>query len=173
MGPVGTSVVATAGDAIIASEFRHEYGSITDIDYDNGLKTRYAHASKVFVKVGDVVKTSERIILIGRAGRIAGPHLHFEVHINGVPQSPVAFLGNVGQPKMAANEAPMEVTATDIGKSMAAADYQIRLDCNQGRPSPTRHECVPARTTFRVALEYGVPVTSHQSAVIEWTSCTC
>jgi murein DD-endopeptidase MepM/ murein hydrolase activator NlpD len=124
VGPVGTPIVAAAGGVVVASEFHHEYGNMIDIDHGNGLKTRYAHASKVFVKVGDIVKAGERIALIGRTGRATGPHLHFEVHVNDVPQNPVAFLENAGQPKMAANKAPApSVAAADIGKSMAAAGH--------------------------------------------------
>ncbi|WP_425530617.1 M23 family metallopeptidase, partial [Stenotrophomonas maltophilia] len=66
VGPVGTPIVAAAGGVVVASEFHHEYGNMIDIDHGNGLKTRYAHASKVFVKVGDIVKAGERIALIGR-----------------------------------------------------------------------------------------------------------
>ncbi|KJJ97631.1 peptidase M23 [Burkholderiaceae bacterium 26] len=124
VGPVGTPIVAAAGGVVVASEFHHEYGNMIDIDHGNGLKTRYAHASKVFVKVGDIVKAGERIALIGRTGRATGPHLHFEVHVNDVPQNPVAFLENAGQPKMAANKAPApKIAAADIGKSMAAAGH--------------------------------------------------
>ncbi|CAJ0902485.1 hypothetical protein R20233_04782 [Ralstonia sp. LMG 32965] len=123
VGPVGTPIVAAAGGVVVASEFHHEYGNMIDIDHGNGLKTRYAHASKVFVKVGDIVKAGERIALIGRTGRATGPHLHFEVHVNDVPQNPVAFLENAGQPKMAANKAPAKVAAADIGKSMTAAGH--------------------------------------------------
>jgi hypothetical protein len=66
----------------------------------------------------------ERIALVGRTGRATGSHLHFEVHVNDVPQNPVAFLENAGQPKMAATKAPAQrVAAADIGKSMAAAGH--------------------------------------------------
>ncbi|CAJ0817010.1 M23 family metallopeptidase [Ralstonia flaminis] len=124
VAPVGTPIVAAAGGVVVASEYRSDYGNMVDIDHGNGLKTRYAHASKVLVKIGDIVKAGERIALVGRTGRATGSHLHFEVHVNDVPQNPVAFLENAGQPKMAATKAPApQVAAADIGKSMTAAGH--------------------------------------------------
>ncbi|KHK50521.1 peptidase M23 [Ralstonia sp. A12] len=124
VAPVGTPIVAAAGGVVVASEFRSDYGNMVDIDHGNGLKTRYAHASKVFVKIGDIVKAGERIALVGRTGRATGSHLHFEVHVNDVPQNPVAFLENAGQPKMAATKVRgPQVAAADIGKSMATAGH--------------------------------------------------
>ena len=124
VAPVGTPIVAAAGGVVVASEFRSDYGNMVDIDHGNGLKTRYAHASKVFVKIGDIVKAGERIALVGRTGRATGSHLHFEVHVNDVPQNPVAFLENAGQPKMAAAKVRgPQVAAADIGKSMATAGH--------------------------------------------------
>lgn len=124
VAPVGTPIVAAAGGVVVASEYRSDYGNMVDIDHGNGLKTRYAHASKVFVKVGDIVKAGERIALIGRTGRATGPHLHFEVHVNDVPQNPVAFLENAGQPKMAGVDAPAQrIAVAEIGKNMMAAGH--------------------------------------------------
>ena len=122
---MGTPIVATAdGVVTLAGWNAGGYGNMVDIDHGNGLKTRYAHASKVFVKIGDIVKAGERIALVGRTGRATGSHLHFEVHVNDVPQNPVAFLENAGQPKMAATKAPAQrVAAADIGKGMAAAGH--------------------------------------------------
>jgi len=54
--------------------------------------TRYAHASKVHVKKGDIVKRGQRIADVGSTGRSTGPHLHFEVWVSGVPQDPKKFL---------------------------------------------------------------------------------
>jgi murein DD-endopeptidase MepM/ murein hydrolase activator NlpD len=99
VAPVGTPIVAAAGGVVVASEYRSDYGNMVDIDHGNGLKTRYAHASKVLVKIGDIVKAGERIALVGRTGRATGSHLHFEVHVNDVPQNPVAFLENAGNPR--------------------------------------------------------------------------
>ncbi len=72
VAPVGTPIVAAAGGVVVASEYRSDYGNMVDIDHGNGLKTRYAHASKVFVKIGDIVKSGERIALVGHTGRATG-----------------------------------------------------------------------------------------------------
>jgi murein DD-endopeptidase MepM/ murein hydrolase activator NlpD len=103
----GTPIVAAAGGVVVASEWHPEYGNMVDIDHGNGLKTRYAHSSKVFVKTGDLVKAGQKIAEIGSTGRSTGAHLHFEVHVNGAAQNPNAFLqaarmpGNVPVPPVA------------------------------------------------------------------------
>ena len=63
-----------------------------EIDHGNGLVTRYAHASMLFVKDGDLVVRGQTIAAVGATGRATGPHLHFEVRLNGVPQDPERFL---------------------------------------------------------------------------------
>ena len=76
------------------------YGNMVEIDHGNGLITRYAHTSKVFVKTGDMIKRGQTSPRIGTTGRSTGPHLHFEVLVQGVPQDPHKFLaggpGGVG-----------------------------------------------------------------------------
>jgi murein DD-endopeptidase MepM/ murein hydrolase activator NlpD len=62
------------------------------VDHGNDLITRYAHASKVLVKKGDIVKRGQKIAEVGSTGRSTGPHLHFEVWVSGVPQDPQRFL---------------------------------------------------------------------------------
>jgi len=66
------------------------------IDHGNGLVSRYAHASKRLVEVGDVVLKGEKIAEVGTTGRSTGPHLHFEVRLNGAPQNPARFLHQPG-----------------------------------------------------------------------------
>ncbi|MES2008498.1 M23 family metallopeptidase [Cupriavidus basilensis] len=90
--PTGTPIVAAAGGVVVAAQWHPEYGNLIDIDHGNGLKTRYAHASKLQVKAGDLVKPGQQIALVGSTGRSTGAHLHFEVHVDGVPQNPNRFL---------------------------------------------------------------------------------
>ncbi|WP_020206689.1 M23 family metallopeptidase [Cupriavidus sp. WS] len=90
--PAGTPIVAAAGGVVVAAEWHPEYGNLIDIDHGNGLKTRYAHSAKMLVKPGDLVKPGQQIALVGSTGRSTGAHLHFEVHVNGVPQNPSRFL---------------------------------------------------------------------------------
>ena len=88
----GSEILAAAGGVVAAAEIHPEYGKMIDIDHDNGLTTRYAHLSKMVVKVGDVVLKGQRIGALGQSGRATGPHLHFEVRQNSVPLNPNRFL---------------------------------------------------------------------------------
>lgn len=90
--PAGTPIVAAAGGVVVAAEWHPEYGNLIDIDHGNGLKTRYAHASRMLVKPGDLVKAGQQVALVGSTGRSTGAHLHFEVHVDGTPQNPDRFL---------------------------------------------------------------------------------
>ncbi|MDT8989539.1 M23 family metallopeptidase [Curvibacter sp. APW13] len=89
---VGTPIVAAAGGGVVTQEFHPQYGNMVEIDHGNALISRYAHASKVYVKKGDLVKRGQHIADVGTSGRSTGPHLHFEVLVNGVPQDPQRFL---------------------------------------------------------------------------------
>jgi murein DD-endopeptidase MepM/ murein hydrolase activator NlpD len=88
----GTAIVAAAGGVVVTQETHPAYGNMVEIDHGNNLITRYAHASKVFVKQGDVVKRGQKIAAVGTTGRSTGPHLHFEVLVQGLPQDPHKFL---------------------------------------------------------------------------------
>ncbi len=89
---VGTPIVAAAAGVVIAAEYHPQYGNMLDIDHGNDIITRYAHASRLFVKVGDIVQRGQHVADIGTTGRSTGPHLHFEVRIKGVAQDPRKFL---------------------------------------------------------------------------------
>jgi murein DD-endopeptidase MepM/ murein hydrolase activator NlpD len=67
-----------------------------EIDHGNALITRYAHASRLNARVGDLVVRGQRIATVGTTGRSTGPHLHFEVRLHGVPQNPARFLQTTG-----------------------------------------------------------------------------
>lgn len=90
--PVGTPIFAAAGGVVTGAELHSVYGNAVTIDHGNDLSTLYAHASKLFVKVGDLVKRGQKIAEVGTTGRSTGPHLHFEVHVKGQPQNPAKFL---------------------------------------------------------------------------------
>lgn len=90
--PNGTPIVAAAGGVVVAAEYHPQFGNMVDIDHGNDIVTRYAHASRVFVKLGDIVKRGQHVADIGSTGRSTGSHLHFEVHVKGVAQNPHKFL---------------------------------------------------------------------------------
>ena len=88
----GTPIFAAAAGIVASAKMHQQYGNMIEIDHGNGLLTRYAHASKLFAKVGDFVKRGQRIAAVGSTGRSTGPHLHLEVRINGVAKNPSAFM---------------------------------------------------------------------------------
>ncbi len=91
-GDTGTAVVAAASGKVVSAEWHTQYGKMVEIDHGNGLISLYAHASRLGVKEGDLVVRGQKIAEIGSTGRSTGPHLHFEVRLNGVPQNPARFL---------------------------------------------------------------------------------
>lgn len=88
----GAPIVAAAAGVVVFAGFHPQYGYAVDIDHGNDLITRYAHASKLFVKEGDVVQRGRKIAEVGTTGRSTGPHLHFEVRFRGAAQNPLKFL---------------------------------------------------------------------------------
>ena len=91
---VGTPVMAAAGGMVVSTEDHPAYGHVVEIDHGNGLVTRYAHNSQLRVKMGDLVRRGQPIAAVGTSGRSTGPHLHFEVLLEGVPQDPAKFLAS-------------------------------------------------------------------------------
>jgi len=87
-----TPIVAAAGGVVVTQVFHPDYGNMIEIDHGNDLVTRYAHASRVGVKKGDLIKRGQKIAEVGTSGRSTGPHLHFEVLVQGIPQDPQKFL---------------------------------------------------------------------------------
>jgi len=92
MAREGEAVTAAAGGVVVFSDPHPQYGNMIEIDHGNGLITRYAHASKLIAKVGDVVLRGQKIAEVGNTGRSTGTHLHFEVRQWGAPQNPARFL---------------------------------------------------------------------------------
>lgn len=88
----GTGIRAAAAGMVVSAERHPQYGNLVEIDHGKDLTTRYAHASRILVKVGQLVKRGQRIAEVGSTGRSTGPHLHFEVRIHGLAQNPDRFL---------------------------------------------------------------------------------
>ncbi|MES3004112.1 MAG: M23 family metallopeptidase [Pseudomonadota bacterium] len=107
----GTPILAAAGGVVVTQELHPAYGNMVEIDHGNNLITRYAHASRVWVKVGDVIKRGQKIAEVGTTGRSTGPHLHFEVLVQGVPQDPHRFLA-AGRALLSPQLAKLEEQAT-------------------------------------------------------------
>src|SRR5215813_3601569 len=92
----GTVIHAAAGGVVVYADVHPQYGNMVEIDHGNELVTRYAHASKLLVKVGDVVLRGSKIAQVGNTGRSTGTHLHFEVRYRGAAQNPARFLNMPG-----------------------------------------------------------------------------
>lgn len=91
---VGTPVIAT-GDGIISdigNDWAH--GKILAISHGFGMITRYSHLNKVLVRVGQKVKRGDKIAEVGMSGKTTGPHLHYEVRLNGIPVNPMRYILN-------------------------------------------------------------------------------
>ena len=91
----GTTIHAAAGGTVTYAGVRHDYGWVVELDHGNGLTTRYAHASRLLVKVGDLVMPGDPIAAVGSTGRSTGPHLHFEVMRNGEATDPRRYLAGL------------------------------------------------------------------------------
>jgi len=89
---VGTPIYAVASGIVAQAERMPDYGNIVKVDHGSGLETRYAHAARLLVKVGERVERGQLIAEVGNTGRSTGPHLHFEVRLNGVPLDPRKYL---------------------------------------------------------------------------------
>ena len=95
-GERGDMVMAPASGVISEAGWKGGYGNMVEIDHGNGLVTRYAHASRLVARVGDLVRRGQTVAEVGSTGRSTGPHLHFEVLVQGVQQNPARFLAGRG-----------------------------------------------------------------------------
>ena len=91
---VGTPVFAAADGIVTMASQTSDYGNLLKIDHGSGLETRYAHNSSLLVKPGERVMKGQKIALIGSTGRSTGPHLHYEIRLNGNPLDPREYLRN-------------------------------------------------------------------------------
>lgn len=95
---VGTDIYAAQTGKVVIATKHSSYGNYIVVDHGGGISTLYAHCSKLLVSVGDTVKQGDHIAEMGATGNVTGPHLHFEVRVDGKIQDPIAN-GWVVQPK--------------------------------------------------------------------------
>ena len=89
---IGTPIRAAADGIVTLAEVSGGYGNMVKVDHGSGLETRYGHASKLLVKVGERVVKGQEIALVGSTGRSTGPHLHYEIRLNGDALDPRQYL---------------------------------------------------------------------------------
>ncbi|MBY6120020.1 MULTISPECIES: M23 family metallopeptidase [Mameliella] len=90
--PHGTPIYSTADGVVIHADWQSGYGRLVKIQHEFGIETRYAHMSKIRVKVGQRVSRGDRIGDMGNTGRSTGTHLHYEVRVGGKPVNPMIYI---------------------------------------------------------------------------------
>ena len=90
----GTAIRAAADGIVSEAARTHDYGNLVKIQHGSGLETRYAHASKLLVKAGERVVKGQVVAEVGSTGRSTGPHLHYEIRLNGESLDPRKYLQN-------------------------------------------------------------------------------
>ncbi len=91
-GEAGEDVIAVAAGVVTAAGERQGYGLTVDINHGNGYVTRYGHAEKLLVDVGEIIQKGQTIALVGSTGRSTGPHVHFEVYKHGRVVDPASYI---------------------------------------------------------------------------------
>ena len=91
-GPVGTPLYSTGDGVVTHAGWQSGYGRLVKIEHQFGIETRYAHLSKLRVKVGQRVSRGDRIGDMGASGRVTGPHLHYEVRVGGQAVNPMTYI---------------------------------------------------------------------------------
>lgn len=99
--PVGTPVYATADGVISRADWFSSYGLYISIEHGGEMQTRYGHLSRLNVAEGQMVHKGDLIGFVGTTGRSTGPHLHYEVRVEGVAVNPVPYLQGEGNPQLA------------------------------------------------------------------------
>ena len=90
--PMGAPIIAPASGVIRSVGYAAGYGNTFEIDHGNGIITKFAHCSRILVRAGQSVARGQLIATVGSTGLATGPHLHYEVHVNGLAVDPLKFV---------------------------------------------------------------------------------
>ena len=88
----GNPVLAPSDGTVTFAGNENGYGKVLVLDHGYGVKTRYGHLSEILVHLGDRIGRGDKVALVGNTGRSTGPHLHYEVRVNGIPENPRKFI---------------------------------------------------------------------------------
>lgn len=91
-GKEGSSVIAVGAGVVSFAGERSGYGNLVEVNHGNGYVTRYGHNQSALVKAGETIRKGQRVALMGNSGRSTGPHVHFEVLLNGSPVNPSQYI---------------------------------------------------------------------------------
>lgn len=94
--PMGSYAIAANDGIVTKATYSYSYGNMVIIDHGGGVTTLYAHGSEILAQVGDVVKRGDAIMKVGSTGWSTGPHLHFEIRINGATIDPYPYVTSTG-----------------------------------------------------------------------------
>jgi murein DD-endopeptidase MepM/ murein hydrolase activator NlpD len=89
---IGSAIVSAAAGVVTYAGPRPGYGNLVTINHGYGIQTQYGHISRAYVKVGEKVKRGQKIAAVGNTGRSTGPHVHYEVRVNGIPMDPYYYI---------------------------------------------------------------------------------
>lgn len=179
---VGTPITAAAGGIVTMREWHAAYGNTLEIDHGNGLVTRYAHVSAFEVERGALVKRGQLVARVGNTGRSTGPHLHFEVLVDGAPQDPARFLAGgsnptqgkefarrPGMPASTASGTSVQVAATQgapvLARLPGAAPASATAPASLAPPRPSASAQNPTQAPLPAATTGGPPATPPRPVI--------
>jgi murein DD-endopeptidase MepM/ murein hydrolase activator NlpD len=90
--PRGTVIIAPGPGRVIRAEYESGYGRVLELDHGDGVMSRYGHNSRILVELGEMVRTGQPIATVGMTGHTTGPHLHYELYLDGQPVDPLEVL---------------------------------------------------------------------------------
>ena len=141
---------ATAGGTVITAEYTGGYGNMVEIDHGNGITTRYGHLSRIDVTVGQVVAKGAIVGRAGSTGRSTGPHLHYEVRVDGAAIDPMRYI------KAGSEIAPLLDSRSSASVGYSAA--RLAADALGQRRLHERHQVAVSTSLRAGALDAGAQV---------------
>lgn len=90
--PMGSPIVAPASGTVTRVDVEHGYGNVLEVSHGNGIVTKYAHCSRILVRPGQHVTRGQTIAMVGNTGLSTGPHLHYEIHVDGRVVDPLTYV---------------------------------------------------------------------------------